>query len=359
MDRRVEPVPIDFPPHEMPGAMDLLAQAFLNALQAPGEKSTSDILKAFYEDDRVKRIFASLSYSFKQFEHVEEARQRVAMLFFETYVPQILTNGTTPQGVYKLVFALSHNVFRSIRKEINADQNRLEQYDEVGDQSEAPTSSSMDAAMADDFLPALHRKIDMERAQNEIARRISLAAQVPLEDRGTNERFIAGITLGDEVKVTKFARRRKPPRSTEGAEELKAIKEMLGCTNSEYAEQLSIGLPTLSSYIYGRVQTVPEDVIQRARQLINDLNPTTLVRRKWLSTASMVDVYRDWAKSLHIHLLDPSEQDSRLSKLLGTNITTVWRWRQPQTTTSRAKPKLSDLIAYDALIDAQTKRKKR
>ena len=359
MDRRVEPVAIEFPQHEMPGVMDFLAQAFHDALQSPGKKATDAIMKAFYEDDRVKRIFASLSYNFKQFEHVDEARQRVAMLFFETYVPQILTNGTTPQGVYKLVFALAHNVFRSIRKELNADANRLEQYDEAGDQSEVPTSSSMDAAMADDFLPALHRKIDMERAQNEIARRISLAAQVPLEDRSTNERFMAGIALGDEVKVSKFARRRKPMRNSEGSNELKNIKATLGCTNSDFALNLAIGLPTLSSYIYGRVQTVPEDVLQRARQLISGINPKTLERRKWLSTVPMVDVYDDWAKALGIHLLDPSEQDHRLSNLLGTNVTTVWRWRQPQTASSKAKPKLSDLVTYDALIEAQTKRKKR
>lgn len=90
---------------------DTLGHAFVAARAGKRRDGAATILNAFYVDDRVRRMFVQLAFQFRQVDYADEARQRVALLFFDTYVPQILTNGTPPQGVYSLVYALAMTYF--------------------------------------------------------------------------------------------------------------------------------------------------------------------------------------------------------------------------------------------------------
>lgn len=325
---------------------DLLGHSFLAVKAGIHPKGQAAILDAFYLDDRVRRMFVQLGFQFRQVDASDEARQRVALMFFEVYVPKILSNDTTPQGVYSLVYALAMNVYRSIRKEINADEVRHESYDAVDEASDDVRPAQLDPSLAEDFLPALHSKIDMERAQTEIARRLALASAVPLSDRRSDERVLAGIAIGDPVKVVPPARRRRNALTSAFARELNDIKIALGITNADFAKDLGIGLPTLASYLYARVQTVPDRVMETAREMLQSANPKTIETRRWLDTATMPDIVNAWCAKLSISKFDDAKKDHRLSEILGCNVITVWRWR-----TDGAKPKVSVLMVYDSSIN--------
>lgn len=333
---------------------DVLGHAFVAARSGHHRDGPAAILDAFYADDRVRRMFVQLAYQFRQVEYIDEARQRVALLFFDTYVPQILTNGTPPQGVYSLVYALAMNVFRSIRKENSADEHRHESYDSSEDGSaEDARQVHLSPSLADDFLPALHSRIDMERAQNEIARRLQQAAGVGLSDRTSNERVLPGISIGSPVEVKAPARRRRNALTSEFSKELNDIKTKLGITNQDFADGLGIGLPTLASYLYARVQTVPDKVMAAARDMIKSSDPHAIKTRQWLDSTPMSSILDAWATSLGIETLDKPKQDQVLAELFGCNVITVWRWRNKE-----AKPNVAVLIGYDATV-AQHKPKRK
>lgn len=325
---------------------DTLGHAFVAARAGKRRDGAATILNAFYVDDRVRRMFVQLAFQFRQVDYADEARQRVALLFFDTYVPQILTNGTPPQGVYSLVYALAMNVFRSIRKENSADEHRHESYDSTEDgSSDDARQAHLAPSLAEDFLPALHSRIDMERAQTEIARRLQLAAGVGLSDRTANERILPGISIGSPVEVKAPARRRRNPLTTDFAKELNDIKTKLGITNQDFADGLGIGLPTLASYLYARVQSVPDRVMSAARDMLKSSDPQSIKTRGWLDTTPMSDILDAWGTALGIDHLDKPKQDQLLADIFGCNVITVWRWRN-----KNAKPNMTVLTSYEQVV---------
>lgn len=332
---------------------DVLGHSFVAARSGSIPNGVSAILEAFYVDDRVRRMFVQLAYEFRQVDYSDEARQRVALLFFDTYVPKILSNGTAPQGVYSLVYALAMNVFRSIRKENNTDEHRRESYDAIDDGSEDARQGQLDPSLIEDFLPSLHSKIDMQRAQTEIARRLQRASDVPLTDRTSDERILSGITIAEPVKVIPPPRRRRNALTSEYAKELNEIKGVLGITNQDFADSLGIGLPTLASYLYARVQTVPDKVMATARDMLKAADPELIKTRQWLDSNPMPTILDAWCTKIGVPTADAAKQDQALAEIFGCNVITVWRWRNQD-----AKPKVAVLMTYDAMI-AQRASKKR
>ncbi len=126
-------------------------------------------------------------------------------------------------------------------------------------------------------------------------------------------------------------------------QELVDIGTKLGLRNQDYAFALGIGLPRLSSYIYGRTASVPDDVMKKARALFAD-EPLRVERLKRFNRP-MSQILKDWEQRLN------PKNDEDLATMLGVTKMTIYRWRNDET-----KPDPTALARYEQWIDEYEKR---
>jgi transcriptional regulator with XRE-family HTH domain len=330
-----------------PGKFGPFAASFQMARSTGHRVAHDAVLRGFYEDERVHRILQSLAFRYRLQSHVDEVRQRVALLFYERFLPQMLASQEEPENVYKLVYALAFNVFRSILKEINLSSKR----DVSIEDSVADDSDNSAFALTEITLPSLGESIDMtedridrERAQSELARRLATASSVRLSDRAATVMLAPQVQIGVSVTVKAPRRRQKVPSSVYG-KELATIKQDLGLTNQEFADRLGVGLPTLASYLYARVHTVPEDVLKTARAIHAATPAADLEIKKRMESNLMPQILDEWASLLGLTDPEDNKRDAVISSHLGVNPITVWRWR-----TSETKPSVRVLVDYHGVI---------
>jgi len=338
-------------------AIDAISGPFAAAFQmarTTGQRTAHDaVLRGFYDDRRVLRIFRSIAYKDRLQSYVDEARQRVALLFYERFLPQMLASQDAPENVYKLVYALAFNVFRSILKEINLSSKRdVSIEDSVADDSDPSASVLIEITLPSlgETIDMTEERIDRERAQGELARRLATASAVRLLDRAATVMLAPQVQIGTPVAVKAPRRRHKVPSSVYG-KELATIKQNLGLTNQEFADRLGVGLPTLASYIYARVHTVPEDVLTTARAIHAATPQADLEIKRRMESNLMPQILDEWGALLG--LIDPEDnkRDAVIAAHLGVNPITVWRWR-----TSETKPSVRVLVDYHGAITEIAKR---
>jgi transcriptional regulator with XRE-family HTH domain len=144
--------------------------------------------------------------------------------------------------------------------------------------------------------------------------------------------------------VTPKKKAKTAPVDSESGKELAAIRAKLGITNSAFASRLGIGLPTLSSYLYNRVQNVPERVMTAARAMIAD-GPTDFDRSTRLfGDVPMSTIVGRWDKVLGID--GNADADKHIAFALKVDPITVWRWR-----TDAAQPQIAEIAALDRRIN--------
>jgi len=102
---------------------------------------------------------------------------------------------------------------------------------------------------------------------------------------------------------------------------------------------LDIGLPRLSSYIYGRTASVPQDVMKTARQLlVKNGRMSKKIHENF--SRPMSDILNEWAQKLG------TRSDTHLASLLGVVNMTINRWKKNET-----RPDLSALKRYDRIVE--------
>lgn len=82
---------------------------------------------------------------------------------------------------------------------------------------------------------------------------------------------IPGVRIVAKLKVKAKAARESLGETvlvSDDHKELRTIREKLGITLGNMCEQMLIPLSTLQSYIYGKTNAVPEEVMARARALL-------------------------------------------------------------------------------------------
>ena len=126
-------------------------------------------------------------------------------------------------------------------------------------------------------------------------------------------------------------------------QELVDIGSKLGLRNQDYAFALGIGLPRLSSYIYGRTASVPDDVMKKARALFAD-EPLRVERLKRFNRP-MSQILKEWEERLK------PKNDEDLATSLGVTKMTIYRWRNDET-----QPDPTALARYEQWIDDFEKR---
>ena len=319
---------------------DLVAVAFERVKKKLDVQSRAAFLEAFYADQRVTRMIVKIAYeaNLRSEYEVDEARQTVAMMLHMRWLDEAVANAGEKENVYGLLYALTFNAFRTMKKAARASEFRTTGLDVDSDGEPAGHGEGL---IDEDALDVIN-EIDLDRAQRELMRRLGLTKNVHLLERATTKRLMPGVEVGETIAVRRDAVRATAPSV---AQELVAIRDELGLSNADYAAALGVIGPTLSSYMYGRVREIPSDVIDNARQMLKAANPASLERRRWVEGATMSEVLLSWVKMLNLGHLPANEQDKAVAQVLGCNTTTVWRWRQ-----NTSKPLLNTIMVYEGVV---------
>lgn len=130
-------------------------------------------------------------------------------------------------------------------------------------------------------------------------------------------------------------------------QELVNIRLKIGLSQAQFAEELGIGVPRLSSYEYGRAGSIPEWVMTAARELVANNGEAQESIRKKYQELEMPVILATWAKALGV----PYEDNGQLAALLGTSVSTLTRWKNKLT-----RPSLHSLAFHEHMVD-QAKKK--
>ena len=127
--------------------------------------------------------------------------------------------------------------------------------------------------------------------------------------------------------------------------ELRRIRTRLSLGQAEMAEKIGVKLPTYQAYEYGRTKAVNERVMERARQLLKEIDYAYLDAT--FGNRSMPDIAGEWAIRLGIQPGHVNE----LARMIGVDKSTVSRWYSAQ-----AKPNPWELLRYEAIVATQGRR---
>lgn len=129
-------------------------------------------------------------------------------------------------------------------------------------------------------------------------------------------------------------------------QELVDIMDRLEMRNHDFAVHLGIGIPRLSSYIYGQTASVPEDVMTRAREVLEEQSQS-LAGVKQQFSRKMSAIIGEWQQRLK------TETNEQLARYLGVTTMTIHRWR-----TDATQPDMTALLRYEQQVDRLESRMK-
>ena len=138
-----------------------------------------------------------------------------------------------------------------------------------------------------------------------------------------------------------------PRKLSPEQQELIDIRVQCGLSQAQFAEELGIGIPRLSSYEHGRTGGIPDWIMQAARSLAQSQGKTQDATRKRFTGHSMPEILAGWAKDLDV----PYDDNRKLAALLGTTVPTLTRWKNGLT-----RPSLQSLLFHEQMVEqAQSK----
>ncbi len=138
---------------------------------------------------------------------------------------------------------------------------------------------------------------------------------------------------------------KKPPATrnlSSEQQELIAIRKQCGLSQAQFAEEMGIGFPRLSSYEHGRTGGIPDWIMQAARALAQNQGLAQEQTQKRFSGLEMPEILARWAERLDV----PYEDNRRLAALLGTTVPTLTRWKNGLT-----RPRLQSLLFHEQMVE--------
>lgn len=154
------------------------ALSYQRALRRATRAARAAILEGFYSDPRARRIVEAAAFRAGLADRVEEIRQEVAFLLHTRFIDTLLEHRGTPQQSYSLLYAVSGNACRTLRKNISTEAIRHLSLDDDHGEGREQLLEQVAAASGDSygFDPELvEARIDLERAGAELARRLARA----------------------------------------------------------------------------------------------------------------------------------------------------------------------------------------
>lgn len=346
-------------------------------LSPPGKKSSFEKMceKYISNDDRSPRLVNQIAYAMNQDERVrkicrvkakkngcdlndlDEISQRVMEVFLLSMLPKT----QDCDAVYAVVYAVANNVTREVfrdRQKLVANHSSIEDMQERGEEIGQFT-------LVDQVDIDHDREIDTQTATKRMAAALQrvISGEQKVADSGVFQmeqdplvRLVLKNNDTSDDENDSLASTRRPSTTPDGQKKQKSRTELsadqqelvnignkLGLRNQDYAFALGIGLPRLSSYIYGRTASVPDDVMKKARALFAD-EPLRVERLKRFDRP-MSKILQGWEERLK------PKNDEDLATSLGVTKMTIYRWRNDET-----KPDPTALARYEQWIDEYEKR---
>lgn len=357
-DNNVE-LPPSLEPSGHPSTFERLCETYISNK----DRSLKFVNRLAFEmnrDERVRTICrVKLRQSNCDIADFEEILQRVLEVFFGSMLAKI----EDLDAIYAVVYAVAHNVSREVLRDrlklvinhrsIEDMQEKGEELEQVGlaDQVEVDHDRDIDTEAATiRMASALKRVINGE--QTVASSGIYALDQDPLvrlvqpqpADELDNETDDASLSVpSTPAPGTKKVRGGSRAELSVDQQELVNICESLGLRNQDFAFALGIGLPRLSSYIYGRTASVPIDVMEKARGMLAE-EPHRTERLKRFNRP-MCEILTEWEGRL------TPNGDEHMASMLGVTKMTIYRWRNNET-----KPDATALARYEQWIDEYEQR---
>ncbi|WP_432263270.1 hypothetical protein [Cupriavidus sp. TMH.W2] len=308
------------------------------------------LARVMFGDERVRKICRVRALkNGADLRDAEEVLQRVMMVFFDSQLAKL----READAVYAVIYAIANNVSREVVRDSLALTINHDSIEEMRDRGEELEQTSLvDSEQLDK-----DQEIDSKTAAAKMAQAFQrMNGEPKLNTHGVFDLDplmapVAGTpetAEADAETVAAPALQRRAPRARRGSaartedlskeqRELVEICEGLGLRNQDFAAALGIGLPRLSSYIYGRTASVPEDIMTMARQM-RDEDPEAKARQERFNRP-MSQILNEWASDLEI------DNDAELAVTLGVTKMTIFRWRNNET-----KPDQTSLSRYEQQV---------
>jgi hypothetical protein len=306
--------------------------------------------RAMFVDERVRKICRVRALkSGADLRDVEEVLQRVMIVFFGSQLPKM----REANAIYAVIYSIASNVSREVVRDsqvltynhdsIEDMRDRGLELEQVGlvESTEQDRDQLIDSKIAAAKLARAFTKL--QNGETKLTKHgVFNADYDPLIEQvpPSKESLDASIDVATLPRAPRAKRPGAVNRDTKlsvDQSELVAIIDQLGMQNQDFAAALGIGLPRLSSYIYGRTATVPDDIMKAARDL-RDEDPEAKAKRERFRKP-MSEIINDWQELLEI------DSDKDLADSLGVTKMTIFRWRNDQT-----KPDVTALVRYEQMV---------
>jgi hypothetical protein len=309
---------------------------------------------ALFHDPRARGICRKRAFeNGVDLKRVEEVIQRVMIVFFAKMLQKIRAS----RAVYYVIWAIADNVSREVLRDENTLTYHHDSVEAMHDRGEELTQVGL--VETDEFDLDLFIDQNNERARFMIDLNKVATGEMSMGDTGVFNidavpfmAFVPPSTEPEqEIPDRRYLKDASKSGTTQGRrkgqtrtilstdqQELVSIGEEMGVRNQDYAVLLGIGLPRLSSYIYGRTASVSKEVMAKARQLLEEHKTTNGVRSNKFDKP-MSEILTDWEQRLG------TTENIGIASLIGVTTMTIHRWRKNEN-----KPDATALTRYDHIV---------
>ena len=357
--------------------------AFLESILHFREDPTNNaalLANAFNRSLRIKSIVHQACTSKNlSFDYQLDIRQELYLLFERKYAGIV----TPLENAYSVLSVSANHLATHVLEKRK--EHSLQELTDDHPEDLLLTPTALDDAKAFDPYISVAQQIDLARAETEFQRRIALMQgarkpQLPDPEKIKiptilNLSSVFANSSPEElvVRAADFQKERSGPRVKRGAQprarsvteagsRLKDIRQHLRVVMPDFAVLLNISSSTLTSYIYGTVQTVPQEVMDRAEALMLQAPSAyfSMVDPSFrLDESTMESIVQMWAKGLGLEFAQDSDGDSvghELASIIGVSRPTVWRWKKKNMVPPMKTLRLYDESVFKAInLKKQTK----
>lgn len=277
---------------------------------------------------------------------IEDEAEDVVQTLWVMFVTRIAQEYDRTKSIYPLLTSYARNLARNAKWQRQSTPTLEDDDDDDSHENNA-----------EDRLGTLWG-IPAEEIENVVSRRLALEKVSAILKRAKanpapHHGLMPGVSLVPKHEF--YPKNETPPKKEKGRRkhlspeqrELVEIRRALFMTQAEFAEALNISLPRLSSWEYGRTQSVPAYYMDKARELLALGNRPRQHGQELFANKTMSDILAEWAKDLNVDYDDTAT----MAGLLGVSETTIRRWKE-----NRVKPSITNLVRYHSIVQQLKKR---
>jgi hypothetical protein len=348
---------------EAAGTRSKLESEIAEYIACPYENKTriDKLARVMFNDARVRKICRLRALkNGVDIEEADDVLQRTMEVFFSKMLKKMVSH----DAVYAVVYSIANNVSKEVTREAYSLITGHDSIDAMRENGEDLRVSDIAGREEQDQEALVDTRIVKDKQSLAFAR--VLQGVGILENTGVYDPkkdvvplfgFVQPKAPGTEpvlpplpdltaAKAAKSGKKGKADDADQKQRELSPdqkelvdIIAKLEIRNQDFAVLLGIGLPRLSSYIYGRTASVPQDVMERAREILTEQSKANAELRQRFS-GTMAEILVGWEQALG------TETNEEIANYLGVTTMTIHRWR-----TNETRPDLTALVRYNTMVE--------